>query len=70
MNRLLRKCRNCQAYTLKATCPKCGSDTASPHPPRFSPDDRYLRYRVQSRYGIKETKGEAQSSQKETTAAK
>ena len=27
-------------------CPKCGEDTKSVHPAKFSPDDRYLRYRI------------------------
>ncbi|MGA2876105.1 MAG: RNA-protein complex protein Nop10 [Nitrososphaerales archaeon] len=51
MNRILRKCKVCLNYTLGDKCPKCGSlETTIPHPPRFSPDDRYLRYRVRSRY--------------------
>ncbi|MHB1867658.1 MAG: RNA-protein complex protein Nop10 [Nitrososphaerales archaeon] len=51
MNRILKKCKVCQTYTLGEKCPKCGSsEIVMPHPPRFSPDDRYLRYRVQSRY--------------------
>ncbi|MGH2637802.1 MAG: nucleolar RNA-binding Nop10p family protein [Rhabdochlamydiaceae bacterium] len=51
MNRLLHKCKVCQAYTLGVKCPRCGAEEiAIPHPPKFSPDDKYLRYRVQSRY--------------------
>ncbi|MHB8567849.1 MAG: nucleolar RNA-binding Nop10p family protein [Nitrososphaerales archaeon] len=51
MNKLLRKCRQCQGYSLNVKCPKCGStDTSGPHPPKFSPDDRYLRYRMPERY--------------------
>ncbi|MEM2875183.1 MAG: RNA-protein complex protein Nop10 [Candidatus Hadarchaeales archaeon] len=41
----LRKCRACEVYTLKETCPKCGRETSSPHPPRFSPLDPYGKYR-------------------------
>ncbi|MDG6994925.1 MAG: RNA-protein complex protein Nop10 [Nitrososphaerota archaeon] len=66
MNKLLRKCKNCGAYTLETACPKCNSETTSPHPPRFSPDDRYLRYRVQSRY---EEKTPTKETKKESTAA-
>ncbi|MDA4129522.1 MAG: RNA-protein complex protein Nop10 [Thaumarchaeota archaeon] len=55
MNKLLLKCKVCLTYTLPPKCPKCGSELiASPHPPRFSPDDRYLRYRVHERYSEKQ----------------
>jgi len=27
-------------------CKKCGEVTKSVHPAKFSPDDRYLRYRI------------------------
>jgi H/ACA ribonucleoprotein complex subunit 3 len=51
MNKLLRRCGQCGSYTLKQICPKCGSsDVHVPHPPRFSPDDKYLRYRMPERY--------------------
>lgn len=40
----LRKCPRCKTYTLKEVC-KCGEKTASPHPPKFSPEDKYGAYR-------------------------
>ena len=45
---LLRKCENCGNYTLKKDiCPHCGSGNLRiPHPPKFSPDDKYLKYRM------------------------
>jgi H/ACA ribonucleoprotein complex subunit 3 len=44
---LLRKCGKCGNYTLKkTTCPRCGEAVKIPHPPKFSPDDKYLRYRM------------------------
>lgn len=44
---LLRKCDNCQRYTLRSDkCPYCGGKVRVPHPPKFSPDDKYLRYRM------------------------
>jgi len=44
---LLRKCEHCGKYTLKKTdCPYCGCRVHMPHPPKFSPDDKYLRYRM------------------------
>ena len=46
----LRKCTKCSYYTLKNKCPKCGEDTKSVHPAKFSPDDKYMRYRLAERY--------------------
>ncbi|NPA85827.1 MAG: RNA-protein complex protein Nop10 [bacterium] len=41
----LRKCTACGAYTLLEQCPYCGGKTKIAHPPRFSPIDRYGKYR-------------------------
>ena len=47
MKWLMRKCVNCGRYTLRQDkCPICGSEVKIPHPPRFSPEDRYVRYRL------------------------
>ena len=46
----LRKCSECNHYTLKDKCPKCKNDTVSAHPAKFSPDDKYMRYRLAERY--------------------
>lgn len=44
---LLRKCEKCGQYTLKTdACPYCGGKVHIPHPPKFSPDDKYFRYRM------------------------
>lgn len=44
---LLRKCERCGKYTLrKDSCPYCGQKVRLPHPPKFSPDDKYLKYRM------------------------
>jgi len=44
---LLRKCEKCGSYTLKKnTCPHCSGNLRTPHPPKFSPDDKYLKYRM------------------------
>ncbi|HTD82104.1 MAG TPA: RNA-protein complex protein Nop10 [Thermoplasmata archaeon] len=43
----MRICRDCRAYTLRDVCPRCGAATASPIPPRYSPEDRHGRYRRQ-----------------------
>jgi len=46
----LRKCTKCDTYTLKTSCPKCNQETKSVHPAKFSPDDKYMRYRLEERY--------------------
>ncbi len=42
---LLHRCSRCAAYTLQDVCPRCGGPAGSPHPVRWSPEDRYQRYR-------------------------
>ena len=42
----LRKCLKCKLYTLKDKCNVCKEATKSVHPAKFSPDDKYLRYRI------------------------
>jgi H/ACA ribonucleoprotein complex subunit 3 len=42
---LLRVCRPCDRYTLRADCPECGATTRTPHPARYNPTDRYGKYR-------------------------
>ncbi|OYT49500.1 MAG: ribosome biogenesis protein [Desulfurococcales archaeon ex4484_204] len=46
MKFLLRKCPKCGTYTLREKCPKCGQLTRVAHPHRFSPHDKYVKYRV------------------------
>ena len=50
MRFLLRKCTKCNQYTMKEKCPKCSEETISAHPAKFSPDDKYMRYRLAERY--------------------
>jgi H/ACA ribonucleoprotein complex subunit 3 len=46
-------------------CPKCGSEpTAFPHPPKFSLDDKYIRYRIQARYEEEEKEEEKEQKMK------
>ncbi len=43
---LMKKCVVCGKYTIKqGSCPYCGGEIASPHPPKFSPEDKYAKYR-------------------------
>jgi len=43
MARPLRFCKKCNVYTLKQEC--CNSETLSPEPPKYSPEDKYGKYR-------------------------
>jgi H/ACA ribonucleoprotein complex subunit 3 len=45
MKSLLYRCYNCNIYTLKEICPNCQGETTNPAPPRFSPEDKYGKYR-------------------------
>ncbi|MGC9112178.1 RNA-protein complex protein Nop10 [Acidilobus sp.] len=50
MRWLLRRCSVCGRYTLSTDrCPYCGGALRVPHPPRFSPDDKYVKYRYMLR---------------------
>jgi H/ACA ribonucleoprotein complex subunit 3 len=46
----IRRCPQCKTYTLREICPKCGAKTFVPHPPRFSPEDKYVEYRLWSKH--------------------
>ena len=47
MKGMIRKCSNCSEYTLRMDkCPHCGGALRNPHPAKFSPDDKYSRYRL------------------------
>lgn len=39
-------CENCNEYTLKCQCPRCGCSTRSAHPARFSPEDKDSKQRI------------------------
>ena len=47
MKGLMRRCEKCGSYTFKAACPKCGGRTILAHPPKFSPQDKYLKLRME-----------------------
>ncbi len=40
----LLKCPGCKSYALSEIC-ACGSLRVSPRPPKYSPEDKYGRYR-------------------------
>ena len=45
MKTKIMKCFECDRYTLKNECDVCGTSTTMTCPPRFSPEDRYGKYR-------------------------
>lgn len=49
----LRYCTQCKSYTLEEKCKVCGRDTITKGPARFSPEDRYGKYRL----ALKKIKG-------------
>lgn len=53
MKSLMLKCTSCGRYTLSDKCPSCGQMTSTVHPARYSPDDKYARYRSHLAYGWK-----------------
>jgi H/ACA ribonucleoprotein complex subunit 3 len=52
---LLKKCLKCNFYTIRNVCAKCGKETVTAHPPRFSPDDKYVLLRSEEPYKKKRT---------------
>ncbi len=50
---LLMKCEKCARYTLRRDmCPNCGGNVRIPHPAKFSPDDKYIKYRIALKRGL------------------
>lgn len=39
------KCEKCKEYTLFEKCPRCDGKAISPKPPKYSPDEKYAKYR-------------------------
>ena len=43
----IHKCIACDAYTLREVCQRCGQETIIPRPAKYSPEDKYSRFRRQ-----------------------
>jgi len=41
----MKKCLSCKIYTFKEFCPRCKEKTVNPEPPKYSPEDKYGKYR-------------------------
>ncbi len=53
MHPAIKACEKCGARTMKEACPKCGEKTQTAHPPKYSPEDKYAKYRRQELYETK-----------------
>lgn len=47
----IKFCKSCKAYSLGEECPKCGKKTQCAHPPKYSFEDKFAKYRRQELYG-------------------
>ncbi len=50
MTKYLQKCKECNKYGLQnpeSKCKYCGGKLINPHPPKFSPIDKYAKYRIE-----------------------
>jgi len=45
MKKEVLKCPKCKTYTFKDTCPSCSTTTTTPKPARYSPLDKWGKYR-------------------------
>lgn len=45
----VKKCVECNRYTLQDRCPACDGEVRDPEPPKFSFPDRYGEYRRKTR---------------------
>ena len=41
----MRTCKECGEYTLEESCPECNVKTGVIFPARYSPQDKYGKYR-------------------------
>ncbi|AGE71208.1 RNA-protein complex protein Nop10 [Sulfolobus acidocaldarius] len=53
MKSKIRRCNKDYTYTMSERCPTCGEKTFIPIPPRFSPVDKYVKYRIELKKGVK-----------------
>jgi len=45
MKMKMRKCKSCNIYTIKNTCPVCDGNLNVIYPPKYSIEDKYGKYR-------------------------
>lgn len=49
----IKKCLKCNSYTISDRCKKCNSKTVSSIPAKYSPVDKYAKYRRIAKKEIK-----------------
>ena len=49
----LRYCNHCKIYTLKEKCPICNRDTIEFRTLKYSPEDKWQKYRIIERFNQK-----------------
>ncbi len=45
MARHIFYCKGCDVFTMKEECPNCGKKSLSTAPAKFSPEDKWGKYR-------------------------
>ncbi|MFH0798455.1 MAG: RNA-protein complex protein Nop10 [Candidatus Woesearchaeota archaeon] len=45
MSKHILYCSSCKEFTMKENCPKCGAKVLSTKPAKFSPEDKWGKYR-------------------------
>ncbi|AXV37547.1 MAG: RNA-protein complex protein Nop10 [Methanobacteriaceae archaeon] len=45
MKMKMKRCKSCGEYTLESICQYCGGDLGEIFPPKYSPEDKYGKYR-------------------------
>ncbi|MBU4534809.1 MAG: RNA-protein complex protein Nop10 [Euryarchaeota archaeon] len=45
MKMKMSKCKSCFRYTLQDICPHCGGEVGVIFPAKYSPEDKYGKYR-------------------------
>jgi len=55
MNQIL-KCSKCSKYTMKSIC-ECGGDAVSAKPPKYTLEDKYAKYRRETKKEQREKTG-------------
>ena len=49
MAKHILKCPKCGKYSLKDKCNICSSKTVDPKPPKYSPEDKYAKFRREAK---------------------
>ena len=49
MTKHILRCPECMKYTMKEQCDACQVSTVESKPPKYSPEDKYGRYRREAK---------------------